>query len=157
MLTFIHVLLSLIGIASGVVAVYGLVVGKRFDLWTAVFLSTTIATSMTGFFFPVDRFLPSHAVGILSLVALAIAVLARYTFHLAGAWRRTYVICAVISLYFNVFVLIVQSFLKVPALHALAPTQSEPPFFIAHSATLVLFVVVGVAAARGFRNEPAHA
>src|SRR5258708_29945627 len=102
--TFFHVVLSLVGIASGFVVVYGLLNSKRFDGWTAVFLATTVATSVTGFMFPFHQFLPSHAVGILSLIVLAIAILARYRFHLLGGWGRTYVITAAIALYFNVFV-----------------------------------------------------
>jgi hypothetical protein len=125
--------------------------GKRLDFWTLLFLTTTVATSATGFLLPAPHFLPSHAVGILSLIALAIAILARYTFQLAGAWRRAYVITAVIALYFNVFVLVVQSFLKVQPLHDLAPTQSEPPFAIAQGLVLVLFVVLGIMAVKKFR------
>src|SRR5467141_1556180 len=126
--TFVHVLLSLIGIFSGFVVVFGLLVAKRLDGWTTLFLASTVLTSVTGFLFPFHRFLPSHGVGILSLLALAIAIFARYGRHLAGLWRRTYAIMAVIALYLNVFVLIVQLFQKVPALKAIAPTQSEAPF-----------------------------
>src|SRR6266550_3854360 len=121
--TLVHVVISLVGIGSGFVVLYGLLTGKRLDRWTAVFLATTVATSVTGFGFPVHKLLPSHVVGTISLVVLAIAIPARYSFHLAGPWRRVYVIGAVTALYLNVFVLIVQSFLKVPALKALAPTQ----------------------------------
>src|SRR5713226_279196 len=123
-LTFVHVVLSLIGIFSGIVVAYGLLTGKRLDGWTAVFLATTVATSVTGFLFPFHRFTPAHGLGILSMIVLAIAILARYRFRLAGGWRRTYVVSAAIALYFNVFVLIVQMFQKVPVLKALAPTQS---------------------------------
>jgi hypothetical protein len=111
--TFVHVVLSLIGIFSGFVVVFGLLAGKRLDGWTALFLVSTVATSVTGFLFPFHRFLPSHGVGILSLLVLAIAILARYPLHLAGAWRRIYTVTAVISLYLNVFVLIAQAFQKV--------------------------------------------
>jgi hypothetical protein len=100
--TFVHVVLSLVGIFSGFVVVFGLIAAKRLDIWTAVFLASTVATSVTGFLFPFEHFLPSHGVGILSLVVLAVAILARYAFHLAGAWRRTYVVSAVIALYLNV-------------------------------------------------------
>src|ERR1700720_3400709 len=123
--TFVHVLLSLIGIFSGFIVMFGLFAGKRLDAWTAIFLFTTVATSVTGFLFPFHKFLPSHGVGIVSLSVLAVAIFARYVRHLDGAWRRAYVITAVLALYFNVFVLIVQAFMKVPALNALAPTQSE--------------------------------
>jgi hypothetical protein len=152
-LTLVHVVLSLIGISSGFVVVYGLLTAKRLDAWTALFLATTVATSVTGFLFPFHKFLPSHAIGILSLVVLAIAIFARYVRHLAGGWRRAYVITAVIALYFNVFVLIAQAFMKVPALKALAPTQSEPPFLIAQLVCLVLFVVLGIGAAKRFGSE----
>lgn len=150
--TLIHVIISLIGIGSGLVVVFGLLGSKRLDGWTALFLVTTVATSVTGFFFPFHKFTPAIGVGIISLVLLALAILARYVFHLAGGWRRTYVITAVIALYFNVFVLIVQSFQKSPALRKLAPTQSEPPFLIAQVVVLVLFVVIGIRAAKGFRG-----
>jgi hypothetical protein len=156
-LTFVHVVLSLIGILSGFVVVFGLFASKRFDGWTAVFLASTVLTSVTGFFFPFHRLLPSHILGILSLIALAIAIPSRYSFHLAGAWRRTYVVTAVIAFYFNFFVLVVQLFQKVPALKALAPTQSEPPFVVAQVGALALFVVFGVVATMRFHTEPAVA
>ncbi|MEY2605314.1 MAG: hypothetical protein QOH31_3130 [Verrucomicrobiota bacterium] len=151
---FVHVLLSLVGIFSGFVVLFGMLAAKRLNGWTATFLVTTVATSVTGFFLPAAHFMPSHAIGILSLIVLALAIFARYGRHLAGAWRRTYVISAVLALYFNVFVLIAQTFQKVPALKAIAPTQSEPPFAIAQLVVLVLFVVFGVPAVIKFRNEP---
>ena len=151
--TFVHVLLSLIGIFSGFVVVFGLLVAKRLDGWTTLFLASTVLTSVTGFLFPFHGFLPSHGVGILSLLALAIAIFARYGRHLAGLWRRTYAITAVIALYLNVFVLIVQLFQKVPALKAIAPTQSEAPFKVTQLVALVLFVVLGGSAAIRFRSE----
>jgi hypothetical protein len=154
--TLFHVVLSLIGIGAGFVVVYGLLASMRFDGWTKLFLTTTVATSATGFLFPVQRFLPSHAVGILSLIMLALAILARYRFGLAGGWRRTYAVTAVIALYFNVFVLIVQLFEKVPALRAIAPTQSEPPFQIAQLGALLLFIFLGIRAAMKFRGESAR-
>ena len=152
--TFVHVVLSLIGIFSGFVVVFGLLAGKRLDGWTALFLVSTVATSVTGFLFPFHRFLPSHGVGILSLLVLAIAILARYALHLAGAWRRIYAATAVISLYLNVFVLIAQAFQKVPGLKAVAPTQSEPPFLVTQAVALAAFVLFGIAAAIRVRNEP---
>ena len=148
--TLIHVVISLIGIVTGLVVLAGLLSGKRLDSWTAVFLLTTTATSLTGFGFPFEQLLPSHIVGAISLVVLALAILARYTYRLDGAWRTTYVVTAVAALYLNVFVLVVQLFLKVPALNALAPTQSEPPFAIAQSLVLLVFVVLGVAAVKRF-------
>ena len=152
--TLVHVIISLVGIASGLVVMFGLLAGKRLDAWTALFLLTTVATSATGFGFPFHKFTPAIGLGIISLVLLALAILARYVFHLAGGWRRTYVITAVTALYFNVFVLVVQSFQKSPALKKLAPTQSEPPFLIAQVVVLVLFVVIGIRAVKRFR-EPA--
>jgi hypothetical protein len=154
--TLVHVLLSLAGIVSGFVVLGGLMAAQRRDGWTAVFLATTVATSVTGFGFPFDHLLPSHVVGILSLVVLALAILARYPLRLAGAWRRVYVVCAVVALYFNVFVLVVQAFLKVAALHALAPTQAEPPFAVAQGLVLLLFVALGTLAAKRFGPDAAQ-
>ena len=155
--TTVHVVLSLVGIFSGFVVLIGLLGGKRLDGLTALFLVSTVLTSVTGFLFPVDHFLPSHGVGIISLVVLAVAILARYAFHLAGAWRWIYVVGAVVALYLNVFVLIAQAFLKVPALKAMAPTQSEPPFLIAQLVVMALFIALGIAAAKRFRNQLAAA
>ena len=152
--TLVHVILSLVGIASGFVVLYGLLTAKRLDGWTGLFLATTLATSATGFGFPVDHLLPSHKVGILSLTVLVVTILARYVFRLAGAWGRVYVIGAAIALYLNVFVAVVQAFEKVPSLKAIAPTQSEPPFLVAQLVVLVLFVGLTVVAARKFRIEP---
>jgi hypothetical protein len=152
--TLFHVLLSLVGIGSGFVVVYGLLASKRLDGWTKVFLITSIATSVTGYFFPAHKFTPGHAVGILSLIALSLATLARYRFQLVGGWRRTYVITAVIALYFNVFVLIVQLFEKVPSLKEIAPTQSETPFKIAQATALLIFAVLTIRAAMKFHAEP---
>jgi hypothetical protein len=152
--TLLHVLISLIGIGSGFIVLYGFFTGKRLDLWNLIFLVTTVATSVTGFGFPFNHLLPSHKLGILSLVALAIAIPARYAFHLAGAWRRTYVITASIGLYLNVFVLVAQSFMKVPSLHALAPTQQEPPFLISQLVVLLIFIGLTIVAARRYRIEP---
>jgi hypothetical protein len=152
--TLIHVLISLIGLFAGYVVLIGLIAGNRLDGWTALFLVSTVATSVTGFFFPVHRFMPSHAVGILSLIMLALTIYARYKRRLAGAWRKTYVIGAVVSLYLNTFVAVVQAFMKIPALKALAPTQSEPPFKLAQLALLAAFVALGIIAALKFRDEP---
>jgi hypothetical protein len=149
--TIFHVVLSLVGIGSGFVVVFGLIASKRFDGWTSLFLTTTVATSVTGFFFPFHGFSPAYAVGTVSLIVLAIAILARYRFRLAGGWRRTYAITAVIGLYLNFFVLIAQLFQKVPELKAMAPTQSEPLFQVTQLAALVLFVVLGIRAAMTFR------
>ena len=142
--TQLHVALSLVGIFTGLIVMFGLLTSRRFDGWTAVFLATTIATSITGFGFPFDHFEPPHYVGLLSLVVLAIALLARYAFQLRGAWRWIYVVGAVIALYLNCFVGVVQAFQKVPALQAMAPKQSEPPFVIAQAAVFALFVGIGI-------------
>jgi hypothetical protein len=151
--TTLHVAISLAGIASGIVVLVGMLTSTELDFWTGVFLATTVLTSATGFFFHVEKVLPSHIVGVLSLVLLAVAILALYAFGLAGAWRTVYVITAVMSLYLNVFVLVVQSFLKVPALHALAPKGSEPPFAITQGLVLLLFVALGVLAVQRFHPE----
>jgi hypothetical protein len=149
--TFVHVLISLVGIASGLLVLYGMLRGKRFDGATAIFLVTTALTSLTGFLFPVEHILPSHIFGIISLVALAFAIPARYLLHMAGAWRPIYVVSAVLALYLNVFVLVAQVFMKVPAAHALAPTGKEPPFLIAQAVVMVIFVVLGIFAVKKFR------
>jgi hypothetical protein len=153
-LTFVHVAISLVGILSGLVVAFGLGSGKRLDGWTATFLITTVGTSVTGFFFPFEGFKPSYVVGAISLAVLGLAIFARYSRRLAGGWRRTYVISAVVALYFNVFVLVAQLFLKVPSLHALAPKGSEPPFAVTQVVVMALFVVLGIAAAKGFREQP---
>jgi len=150
--TLVHVLISLAGIASGLFVMYGFLTNQRLNGWTAVFLTTTALTSVTGFLFPFMGVTPAIKLGIISLVVLAIAFVTRYPLHLA--WRKTYVIAACAALYFNVFVLVVQSFEKVPELKAIAPTQKEPPFAIAQIAVLVLFVVLTTMAVKKFRIEP---
>ena len=154
--TLLHVVISLVGVAAGLIAMVGLLTSNPLRGWTALFLVTTILTSVTGFFFPVEKLLPSHIIGIISLVLLAIACLALYGRKLAGSWRWIYVLTAMLSLYLNVFVLIIQSFLKVPPLHALAPSvpPSEPPFAIVQGIVLVFFIVVIVAAVKKFRPAP---
>jgi hypothetical protein len=153
--TLFHVVISLIAIASGLVVLYGLLSSNAMPAMTAVFLATTVLTSVTGYFFHRDHILPSHIVGAISLALLAAAIAAYYAFRLAGFWRPVYVVTAVMALYFNVFVLVVQSFLKLPALHALAPKGSEPPFAVAQGIVLLAFVVLGVLAVRRFRPGPA--
>jgi uncharacterized membrane protein len=153
--TLVHVLISLAGIGSGLVVLFGMLTGRRMDGWTVFFLATTVLTSLTGYGFPFTHLLPSHIVGVLSLIALAIAILARYSRRLVGGWRKTYVITAMIALYFNVFVLVVQSFEKVPALNALAPTQKEPPFAIAQLLVMIAFIVLTVFAVKRFHEESA--
>jgi hypothetical protein len=149
----IHVALSLIGIVSGLVVFYEMLMGKQSGGWTVLFLITTILTSVTGFPLPPFGFDPPRAVGVLSLVLLAVAVVALYVFKLAGAWRWLYVITALAALWLNVFVGIIQAFAKLPALHALAPTQSEPPFLITQLVVLVIFVVLGIVALRRFHPK----
>ena len=154
--TLLHVLISLIGIGSGLVVMFGFLTGKRLDGWTALFLITTVLTSVTGFGFPVDHLLPSHVIAVLSLLILAVAILARYAFHLSGAWRSTYVVTASIALYLNVFVLVVQTFMKVPAVHALAPTQKEPLFLIAQVIVMLIFIGLTIFAVKKFHIDLAR-
>ncbi len=151
--TLFHVVLSLVGISAGLIVLFGMFNSKRLDVWTAVFLATTVLTSATGFLFPRDHILPSHVVGIVSLIVLAVAILARYVYRLAGRWRWIYVVGAVVALYLNVFVGVVQAFQKLPLLMPLAPTQSEPPFLIAQFVVLALFVVLGIVAVRLFHPQ----
>jgi hypothetical protein len=151
--TLVHVLLSLAGIASGFIVVFGLITAKTLDRWTVLFLVTTAATSLTGFLFPYHKLTPGIVIGIVSLVTLAFAILARYVRHFVGPWRWIYAVNVVISLYLNVFVLIAQLFQKVPALKAIAPTQSEPPFVVSQLVVMALFAILGVYAVRRFRVE----
>ena len=152
--TLIHVVLSLIGIVAGLVVAGGLAAGRQLDRWAVVFLITTFATSASGFGFPFVTFLPSHAVGIVSLVVLPVVVVAHYVKHFAGAWRRIYAVGVVLATYLNVFVLVVQLFRRIPALIVAAPTQSEPPFAITQGLVLALFVWLAVAADKGFHPAP---
>jgi hypothetical protein len=150
--TLFHVAISLAGILSGLIVANGLVTNRPMPLMTAIFLSTTVATSVTGFFFHRDHILPSHILGILSLLILAPAIYGLYLGRLRGAWRGVYIVGAVTALYFNVFVLIIQSFQKIPALHALAPTQtSEPAFAGTQGAAVLLFIVIGILSFKRFR------
>jgi hypothetical protein len=156
--TLLHVIISLIGIVSGILVMFGLLGSSRKPGMTAIFLLTTILTSATGFLIPPlvsDKLLPSHIVGALSLVLLAIACIALYVMRLSGAWRWIYVLTAMISLYLNVFVLVIQSFLKVPFLHALAPSvpPSESPFAVVQGIVLLFFVLVIIGAVRRFRPQ----
>jgi hypothetical protein len=148
--TQFHVVLSLVGILTGLVALFGMFGSKTLPKWTLVFLATTVLTDVTGYCFPRDHILPSHIVGAISLIVLVIAIFALYSRHLDGAWRWIYVATAVLALYLNVFVLVAQGFLKVPALNALAPTGSEPPFVVAQGIVFLVFVVLCVAALRSF-------
>jgi len=157
--TTLHVIISLIGIVSGIVVMFRLLGSRRTPGWTALFLLTTILTSATGFLFPFTQLLPSHMIGILSLVLLAIACLALYGMKLAGPWRWIYVVTAMVSLYLNIFVLVIQGFLKVPALHALAPSvpPAEPPFAVAQGLVLLFFILVIIGGVKRFRPPPTFA
>jgi hypothetical protein len=155
--TLLHVIISLAGLGSGFIVVWGFFSDKRLDGWTAIFLTTTVLTSVTGFMFPFEGFKPSYVVAALSLIVLAIAIFARYSRRMAGSWRGTYVITAAIALYFNCFVAVVQAFLKVPALHELAPKGNEPPFLIAQLVVLALFIWLTFRAARRFHPGVARA
>jgi hypothetical protein len=147
--TVLHTLISLIGIVSGLIVLVAML-GGRGSAWTGLFLLTTVLTSVTGFMFHSASFGPPQIVGVISLVALAFAIAALYLGHLAGAWRWIYVVTAVLALYFNVFVGVAQSFDKIPALHALAPTATETPFKVAQLIVLVIFVVLGIRAVKRF-------
>jgi hypothetical protein len=153
--TVIHVLISLAGIASGLVVLHGMLKGEPRGQWTMLFLTTTILTSVSGFGFPFATLLPSHVTGIISLIVLAIALFALYAFRLEGPWRWVYVVASMTALYLNVFVLIVQAFQKIPALNAMAPNGSEPPFVMAQAIVLLIFVALTILAARRFRTATA--
>jgi len=152
--TVLHTLISLVAIFTGLVVVLGMLGGKRLDGWTKWFLITVVATTITGFFFPFHGFTPAIGLGIISLPFLAVTIFARYQKHLAGPWRWIYVIGAVICLYFNLFVAVVQAFEKIPALHALAPTQTEPPFKLTQLIVLLVSVLLAIVAAIRFHPEP---
>jgi hypothetical protein len=149
----LHVLISLIGMASGFVVVYGLLTDKPLRGWTALFLVATVLTGVTGFPLPPFGFDPPRAVGTILLVLLAVAVVALYAFQLAHAWRWVYIVSATMALYLNVFVGVIQAFQKLPILQPLAPTQSEPPFLAAQVAVLAAFVAIGVVAVIRFHPE----
>jgi hypothetical protein len=149
----VHVVLSLIGIVSGLVVFYGLLTSNPFGGWTAVFLGTTVLTSVTGFLLPPFEFDPARAIGLTSLVLLAVAITALYAFHLTRSWRWVYVVTAIMALYFNVFVGVIQAFQKLPFLQPLAPTQSEPPFVVAQTVVLLAFIALGGLAVMRFHPK----
>jgi hypothetical protein len=151
--TTLHVMISLIGIVTGLVALLGMLGGKSLGGWTAVFLATTVLTSVTGFLFPFTKLLPSHVVGIISLIVLAAALLALYVFRLDGPWRWIYVVGAVLALYLNVFVAVVQAFQKLAFLQPLAPTQAEAPFIVAQVVVLAIFAALGFLAVKRFHPQ----
>jgi hypothetical protein len=152
--TIVHTALSLIAIFTGIVVVFAMLANNRANYWTKWFLVTAVATTVTGFFFPFHGFTPAIGLGIISLPFLAITIFARYPKHLAGAWRWIYVIGAVICLYFNLFVLVVQSFEKIPALHALAPTQTESPFKLTQLLVLIISALLCITALIRFHPAP---
>lgn len=149
--TLIHVVLSLVGIFAGLIVAGGFVAGKRLDGWTSLFLVSTVLTNATGFGFPFVSLLPSHIVGVISLIVLAVVIVARYWKRLAGSWHGVFVVGSVLALYLNVFVLLAQLFLRLPALIVAAPTQKEPPFLVTQVVVLALFIWLGRAARRGYR------
>jgi hypothetical protein len=151
--TLVHVLLSLIGIGAGLIAAIVFLSGRRLPVLTAIFLAATTATSVTGFGFPFDRLMPSHTVAIVSLAILAVAIAARYWFRLTGRWRPIFLVCCAAALYLNVFVGVTQAFLKVPALHAMAPQRTEAPFLMVQVMVLLVSIGLTLVAARQFRGE----
>jgi len=150
--TLLHVVISLIGIGAGLIVVFGMLGAKRLPFWNALFLITTVLTSLTGFLFPNTTVTPGIVLGILSMIVLLPAIVALYARGLAGGWRGTYVITACLALYFNVFVLFAQLFAKVPALHAIAPTPASPVFGVTQLVVMAVFVVITVLAFKRFRN-----
>jgi hypothetical protein len=158
----VHVIISLVGIVAGFIVMFGMLGSNRMPGLTALFLLLTILTSATGFLIPpllFEKLLPSHMIGVLSLILLAIACYALYGQKLSGSWRWIYVLTALLAQYFNVFVLVIQSFLKIGPLHALAPSvpPSEPPFAIAQGIVLVFFIIVIIGAIRRFHPAPQFA
>lgn len=155
--TAFHVALSLIGLLSGAIVLLGMLSDRRLPRWTALFLVTTIATSVTGFLFHSATFGPPHVVGVISLIVLAAGVAALYVYRLSGAWLSVYVATAVLALYLNAFVGVAQAFQKIPVLHALAPLGSEPPFLVAQLVVLILFVLAAFLSLKRFRPMPVAA
>jgi hypothetical protein len=153
--TFLHVLISLLGIASGLIVLERFFRNRTLGVSNMVFLVTTVLTSVTGFLFPFKAFGPPHIVGAISLVVLAVALFALYAGNLVGPWRWIYVSSAVLALYLNVFVAVAQSFDKIGRLHVLAPTGSEPPFAVTQGIVLLVFVVLGIVALMRFRPPTA--
>jgi hypothetical protein len=153
MFTLLHVIISLVGIASGIIVLIGMIGSKRSEGWTALFLAATVLTSVTGFFFNSASFGAPHVLGVISLVVLAVAIAALYGYHLAGPWRWLYVVSAALALYLNIFVGVVQAFQKLSFLQPLAPTQSEPPFLVAQLIVIAGVIALGSLAARRFHPE----
>jgi len=152
-LTVLHVVLSLVGMLAGAVVVVGVLASRRLPVWSLVFLSTTALTSFTGFFFPVERLVPPHIVGVVSLIALAVAAVALYVYQLSGSWRLIYAIGVLLGLYLNVLIGVLQAFQKLHPLQSLAPTPAAPPHLVAQVVVLLIFVALGVVAVKSFRPE----
>jgi uncharacterized membrane protein len=148
--TLIHVIISISGIFTGLVVVYEMTHGRDKTGWTAIFLLSTVLTSITGFFFHSKQIGPPHILGVASLVVLAVVIPALYVYHLSGSWRWMYIVGSVLALYFNAFVAVVQAFQKLPFLSGLAPTQSEPPFLVVQFAVLIAFVITAIVSLRMF-------
>lgn len=148
--TFLHVFLSLVGIGAGVFLIFGLLTSRRLSIITSLFLVTTLFTSVTGFLFPFKGITPGIILGILSVIALVVAIAALYVKHLVGMWRSIYVLSVCVAFYFNFFVLIAQTFAKVPAIKAAAPTMESPAFGIAQLAVLIIFILITVRAVKKF-------
>jgi len=152
-ITFVHVAISLVALAAGLFVVDGMLRNERLDRWTSIFLWTTVATSVTGFLFPFKGFLPAHALAVISLLVLPVAIYARSRRPFSGVWVKVYVVTSLFAFYLNVFVLVVQAFLKLPQLTAVAPKQNEPPFVVAQVAVLVVFLIFGALAFKRFRPQ----
>ncbi|MGD0627920.1 MAG: hypothetical protein ABR987_01130 [Terracidiphilus sp.] len=148
--TYLHVFLSLVGLGAGIFIVYGLLTSRRLSILTSLFLVTTVATSLTGFLYPFNGITPGIILGILSMIVLVLAIVALYVKKLAGPWRGTYVVTVMLAYYFNFFVLVAQSFAKVPALHSIAPTQASPGFGFTQAAILVIFILLTIRAFKKF-------
>lgn len=150
--TLIHTLLSVVGVFAGLVLAGGWIGGKQLERWSVLFLVTTFLTNLSGFGFPFVTLLPGHIIGAISLALLPFVLAARYWKHLAGGWRRVYVVGSLVLLYFNSFILVVQLFKRIPGLIAAAPTQKEPPFIVTQLVVLALFIWLGREAGKGSRT-----
>jgi hypothetical protein len=151
--TYLHVFMSLIGIGAGIFIIFGLLTSRRLSILTSLFLITTVLTSLTGFLYPFNGMTPGIVLGILSMIALILAIVGLYVRKLAGAWRGIYVVSVIVAFYFNFFVLVAQAFDKVPVLHAVAPSQKSPGFMITQLAVLLIFILLTVRAVKKFHPE----
>ena len=151
--TYLHVFMSLIGIGAGIFIIFGLLTSRRLSILTSLFLITTVLTSLTGFLYPFNGMTPGIVLGILSMIALILAIVGLYVRKLAGAWRGIYVVSVIVAFYFNFFVLVAQAFDKVPVLHAVAPSQKSPGFMITQLAVLLIFILLTARAVKKFHPE----